>query len=796
VKVSLSWLREYVDVGVPPESLAERLDLTGTKVEALHTPAESFRGVVVGEVLEISDHPNADNLTLVDVRSEDGRTQRVVCGARNFAVGDRVPLATVGARLGELEITTRTIRGETSWGMLCSPAELGISEDDSGILVLPEDAPVGEDAARVMGLDDTVIELELTPNRPDCMSMIGVAREVAAVLGTELRAPPEELVGSDDVAPQVSVEVEDELGCPRYLALEMDSVRVGPSPAWVQRRLMAGGLRPISNVVDATNYVMLEMGQPLHSFDATKISGRTIVVRRARPGEVLVTLDGVQRRLHPEDLLIADPEHALAFAGVIGGEDSQISDRTAEVILEAAYFNPASVAFTSRRHLLRTEASARFERGADPNMVPVAARRAAKFLAETAGARPASRAVDAYPARIEPWSLRLRPGRTRALLGIDVQAPEQASSLRALGLEATEGAGEISVSVPTFRPDLRREIDLIEEVARIAGYDRLPSTVPFGAKGGLTETQSAERRVRQTLASRGLSEAWTPSFGSAGELDALGLPAEHPARAMVELENPTSRQSPAMRTTLLPGLLRSAAHNLKQDVPGAALFEIARVYVPAGGELPEERLLLASVLSGRRRLQFWNEAARGWDFFAAKGILQAALESIRAPEVGFQPYGEMPWHPTRGASIRLEGAVIGALGELHPDVGESFEVAPGTVAFELALGPLFDALAGRPKAQDPPRFPGVYLDLALVVDDSAEASRVEDVIRVTGAPEVTSVRLFDVYRGEQVEEGRKSLAFGLEMRSPHRTLTDEEAHAVRDRIVAAAAAEVGAELRS
>ncbi|MFN2488438.1 MAG: phenylalanine--tRNA ligase subunit beta [Actinomycetota bacterium] len=794
--MSLRWLEDYVRVDVAVESLVERLDLSGTKVEAVHRPEASIKGVVVAEVLEIREHPNAENLTLVDVRLDDTSTQRVVCGARNFTVGARVPLATVGARLPGLTITERRIRGEASRGMLCSAAELGVSEDHSGILVLPPDAPLGADALSVLGLDDTVIELEITPNRPDCMSMVGVAREVAALLGNELRLPGEDVSAGDDVAPEVVVDIQDVQGCPRYVAQGIAGVVVGPSPLWLSTRLLAAGVRPISNVVDVTNYVMLELGQPLHAFDATKIAERTIVVRRARAGEKLVTLDGAERTMHPDDLVIADPHKALALAGVMGGADSEVSEATAQVILESAYFAPASVAFTQRRHLLRTEASARFERGTDPNGAAVAARRAARLTAEVVPGALVGDPVDAYPAPLEPVRLTLRPQRTDALLGVALPGPEQATRLRSIALEVIEEDDRLVVEAPTFRPDLRREVDLVEEVARLAGYERLPSTVPSGPAGGLDRSQAAERRLRWTLAGFGLQEAWTPSFGSSAELDALGLADDHGARAMVELANPTSDEFPALRTTLLPGLIRSAARNLAHRAGGVALFEIAPVYRPADDGLPHEPLMLGAIFCGERRRTSWNGAGSSWDFFAAKGVLEATWAAMALSQPGLEPVGEMPWHPTRAARLSLEGAPIGWLGDLHPDVCERFEVAAGAVALELEVEPVFSALPERLQAQEVPRFPGVYIDVALVVDDGVAAQVVEDAIRAAGAPDLSSVRLFDVYRGAQVGAGRKSLAYALEVRSPDKTLTDDEALAVRDRIVEAVAQRTGAELRA
>jgi phenylalanyl-tRNA synthetase beta chain len=796
VRISLRWLQEYVDVDVPVETLVDRLDLTGTKVETVHAPGRDVRGVVVAEVVAIEDHPAADNLVLVEVSRGDGGTHRVVCGARNFSVGDRVPLATVGSRLGTIEISRRRIRGEESDGMLCSAAELGVSSDHSGILVLPFDAPVDADVARVLALDDTVLELELTPNRPDCMSMIGVAREVAAILGSPLRTPVDDLVTSDDVATSVSVAIEDERGCPRYLALELDGAHVGPSPTWLAQRLLAAGLRPISNIVDVTNYVLLETGQPLHAFDATKIADRAIIVRRARSSETLVTLDGVERRLHGEDLVIADPSGAIALAGVMGGAGTEVTDATTEVIIEAAYFEPAMVSFTSRRHLLRTEASARFERGMDPNAVAFAARRAAKVIAEVAGARAGAPAVDVYPTKVQPRTLRLRPARTSAILGTEISSADQRAVLESLQLAATVDDGTISVSVPTFRPDLTREIDLVEEVGRLSGYERLPSTVPSGPKGGLTGRQAAERSVRATLAGFGLSEVWTSSFTSRRDLDALGLSSDHPARSWVELENPTGQQHGALRTTLLPGLLGAVANNLRQRVAGVALFEIARVYAATGDQLPDERARLGAVFGGRRSPQGWNSPERAWDFFAAKGILEALVRSLGVPRLQFSAIDERPWHPTRGAAVLLHEHRIGALGEVHPDVCDRLGVAPGTVGLELGLAPVFEALPRTARVAALPRFPAIYVDVALVVDTDVTAQRVEDAIRSAGAPEVTSVRLFDVYRGDQVGADRKSLAFALELRSPDRTLTDEEANEVRDRIVATAQRDLGAELRS
>jgi phenylalanyl-tRNA synthetase beta chain len=789
VKASLKWLRDFVDVDVSAHKLAELLSNSGTKVEGIDEPAESIEGVVVAEVVRMSDHPNADKLTLVEVKTASGQTQEVVCGARNFARGDRVPLAGVGARLPGITIEAREIRGVVSNGMLCSGAELGISRDHSGILVLPRDAELGRDVTEVLGLDDAVLELEVTPNRGDSMGMIGIAREVAALLGKELRLPDADLASLSDVRSPVSVEVEDPDACRRYVARFIERLSIGPSPSHIQSRLVALGVRPVSNVVDITNYVMLETGQPLHAFDAAKIAEHEILVRRAREGEELRTLDGQQRSLHPDDLLIADARGPVGLAGLMGGENTEVSNATTAVILESANFDSATVAFMARRHVLRSEASTRFERGVDPEMAPFAAARAARLMADHAGGAIAPEVVDVYPAPAARTRITLRPERTNALLGYDLSAEDQAAHLRSLELEVDLADGRFEVEVPSFRRDLQREVDLIEEIARLAGFERLPSTL-------LDPGQAAERRLRRVLAGFGLYEAWTSSFGSPGDLDALGLPEDHPARRMVKLANPTSELDPVLRTTLLPGLLRSVARNLAQHAGEVALFEVARIYEPSGQQLPREELVLAAALTGTRGSVSWTVEPRRWDFFAGKGVLEGVFAALGVEGLKFSPVSGLPFHPTRAVGAALGDSRLGILGELHPDVCERFEIAPGTVAFEIALAPVFSAMSGRVRAEELSRFPAVYIDLAFVVDKELSAGHVEDLIGRAGAPEVRSVRLFDVYSGEQIPEGKKSLAYALELRADDRTLTDADAEVVTKRIVTALEERTGAQLRA
>lgn len=484
------------------------------------------------------------------------------------------------------------------------------------------------------------------------------------------------------------------------------------------------------------------------------------------------------------------------MAGLMGGADSEVSAATTSVTLESACFDPATIAYMSRRHLLRSDASARFERGTDPEGVRYAAQRAAQMIAQHAGARVSGEVADAYPSPVEPARIRLRPRRTNAIVGAEIRRDLQASTLRSIGLDVDEQADALEVTVPTFRPDLRREIDLVEEVARLVGFESIPSTIPPGRSGALSARQSAERKLQTTLIGLGLHEAWTPTFASEKDLDDLLLPPEHPARRMVRLANPMSADETGLRTTLLPGLLRSLARNFAHEAHSAALFETSRVFEPTGEELPREAPVVAVVCSGSRRPKGWGWPGEPWDFFGLKGLLEALLAGLGISGVTFAPVEGAPFHPTRTARVERSGITIGALGEVHPDVCERFSVPEGTVAWELALSALLAARPGPPRVQELPKFPPVYIDLAVVVDDSVPAEEVENSIVEAGRPEVTDVRLFDLYRGDQIERGKKSLAFALEIRSPDRTMTDEEAAAVRDRVVARLAEQTGARLRT
>lgn len=776
-----------------PDELAERLTLAGLAVEEVLVTGREVEGVVVGEVRAIREHPAADNLVLV--RAFDGGAEHdVVCGARNYAVGDRVPLALPGARLpGGIEIGRRVVRGETSDGMLCSARELRVADDHAGILILDRNAPLGKDVVAALELDDVILDIDVTPNRPDCLSIVGVAREVAVLYGLPFTVPPPVVAEGDrDAAALVRVSVEDVRGCPRYLARVITGVALGPSPWWMRRRIMATGMRPISNVVDVTNYVLLERGHPLHAFDRSKLAGSSIVVRRPKRGERIVTLDGQERVPGREDVLICDAERPVAVAGVMGGADSEVSESTTEIVLESAYFDPVRVGRAARRLGLRTEASVRFERGADPEAVPAAADRAAELLASVAGGTVARGAVDVYPRPRRARAIRLRVPRANALIGNGQPAEEMAASLRALGCTVEASRTALRVFPPSHRPDLVREEDLIEEIARLYGYDRVPETLPTGARaGGLTPAQRRRRVARALLLGAGLSEAQTLSLLPPWFPDRLGLPEEHPWRATVRLANPLSEEESVLRPSLVPGLLLVALRNEARRLLPVRLFEAGTTFAPGDGGVREAGRV-AWVLTGPAP-GGWHQPERSLDFFDAKGVLEALVEGlglgspvVKAAGEGDAVFARGLFHPGRSATVTVDGARVGFLAELHPRTAAALELAHRVVVAELDL----DALTARSResvAPVLPRFPAVARDLALVVPEEVPAAAaVQEVVRAAGGSLLESVALFDVYRGEQIPAGMVSLAFALSFRDPERTLTDEDADAALGAIVEAA----------
>ncbi|MCA1834199.1 MAG: phenylalanine--tRNA ligase subunit beta [Actinomycetota bacterium] len=775
MRVSWSWLREFVPVEAAPEDVADRLSMRAVKLERVEQLGAGISGVIVGAVVDVRPHPQADNVVLVNVDTGTD-VREIVCGAHNYGPGDRVPVAMPGATLpGGMEISERAVRGITSHGMMCSARELHLSEDHSGILILPPDAPLGADVRTVLGLDDVVIEFDVTSNRPDLLSVAGIAREVAAMEGLPFRIPsPSVPEKGAAVSERAGVTVKDAKGCPRYLARVITGLRNGSSPGWMQRRLVAAGMRPISAIVDITNYVLLERGHPLHAFDLAKLDGPAIVVRRAKKGERITTLDDVERVLESDDVMICDAKRAVAVAGIMGGGDTEVSTETTDILLESAYFDPQRIAATARRLGLRTEASVRFERGADVEAVPGAADRVCELLLEICGGTVATGVLDVMARRPKPKPVRLDIARASTLIGVSIPAADMASMLGSIGMDVTSSSRtSLRVIPPSFRPDVAIEEDLVEEIARLYAYDRIPETLPTGGRtGGLTRDQRLRRLVRRVLLGTGLSEAQTLSLTSPSLPDRLGLPAEHAWRGKLTLQTPLSEEESVLRPALLPGLLLAAERNIARRVRSVALFEIGTVFAPGNDILPKEGLSVAWLMAGEMPGGWHGE--RGYDVFDATGVLHALTEGLGIGDLSVEPSQEVVFHPNRNGLVVLNGARIGQVGELHPRIARALDI-PGRVAVgEVLLNPML-AAARESVVPEIPRFPAIERDIAVIVPDDAGAMRVESVVRDAAGALVESVQLFDVYRGAQAGEGQVSLAFRLTFRHGERTLTDDEA---------------------
>lgn len=789
MKVVLSWLREFCPTDLDPDELGDLLASRGMHVESIERPWEGLEGVVIARVLDVRDHPDSE--TLCVARIGVGSTQReVVVGVRNMNPGDLVPYAGVGARVPALPepLGARKIRGVVSEGMLCSPRELNVSADQSGILILNEGS-IGEDVKLVFGLDDVVLDLEIETNRPDLLSVFGIAREVAGATGLPI-IPPDTSVAEDDAASASSVawvEVDDLERCPRYLARVIRGSAVRPSPLRSQARLSAAGMRPLSSVVDATNYAMLELGQPMHPFDLDLLAGAGVVVRRANASERIVTLDDVERELAPDDLVIADREKTVGIAGVMGSAAAEVSETTRVVLLESAHFEPRGILRTSRRLQLPTEAAIRFSRGADPEAVGPSAARAARLMLEWGGGAVLAGAIDvgSPPPRRK---VTIRPPRASAVIGHEVSAADVAEALGRIGIPTEKQDGIILAEAPSFRPDIEREEDLIEEVVRVQGYDQLQSTVP-GIKqaGGLAPTYAFRQRVRQALVRAGLREALSLSFASKEELDLMG---HHDG---VRMANPPSADEPFLRRSLVPNLLEALTGTLRRGGRGAALFEVGNVFHP--GDPVDEREMASVVMTGPAG-SGPHLAQRTLDFFDAKGVVESLMTALAIERWSVSGSAGPPYHPGRSASIEIDGRPAGVVAELDPRVAERLDLPARVAVIDIEVAALRASARATITYRDVPRFPPVRRDLAFVVDEPTPAGRVQATLQEAGGNLVDSVVLFDVHTGPPLPEGKKSLAFSVDLRAPDRTLTDGEANDVVAAIAERLARDFGAELRS
>jgi len=802
--VTYNWLKEFVDCNLSGEELAHRLTMAGLEVDAMEEIGAGLDSVIVARLITVEPHPDADRLTVCQVDTGNGTVQ-VVCGAKNHRAGDLVALAQVGSVLpGDFKIKKSKIRGQESQGMLCSAKELGLAEESEGILILPAGLNPGTPAFEALGYRDVRFELGLTPNRADCLSIVGVAREVAAMTGSPLRLPqPVVEECGEAIESQTSVAIEEPALCPRYAARLIRGVTIGPSPDWLVRRLESVGQRSINNVVDVTNYVLMELGHPLHAFDFRLLRGGRIVVKRSAEGESFTTLDSQERLLTAGDLTICDGEGAIALAGIMGGENSEIQPDTVDILLESAYFHPGAIRRTSKRLGIHTESSHRFERGADIDMVPVALNRAAALVLEVAGGTVARGMIDNYPTPNVPQRVELSVARTNRLLGLDLDQKTIGGLLQAIGLEVASvaggGEGRLSVALPTFRPDLEREIDLIEEVARLNGYDNIPVTLPESRITCHTPPEHVERvvRARNALVASGFSEVINYSFGAPGALEKIRLPADDARRRAVHILNPLNEEQSVMRTTLVASLLETTARNLAYRSRDLRIFELRPVFHPKqADELPSERQHLAVVLCGRRAPEGWSQPAEGADFYDLKGVAEIFFRQFRISSVQWDSARTEPYlHPGKSAAIVVAEKVVGFIGEVHPEVLGNFEIDLPVYLLEIDLESLFDVAGSFPGIRPLSRFPDVCRDSALLLRDEISAAQLLDAIAKVKPRSVEEVVLFDVYRGKGIPEGLKSVAIRVRYRSAEKTLTDDEIQSAHGRIIAALEKEFDARLR-
>ena len=797
MRLSLNWLREFVDISVSAAALADRLTLAGLEVEALEEVGADFSGVVVGRVTRVEPHPQADRLQVAEV--EDGRqTYRVVCGAPNLQAGSLYPFAPPGGVIsGGRGIKAAKLRGVVSEGMLLAEDELGLSPEHIGLMEIPQDLPLGQDLAVALQLTDVWLEVAVTPNRPDCLSILGLAREVAALLKQPLSHPevsfPED---PSPIEPAARVTILDPIFCPRYAARLLVDLTVKPSPFWLRRRLELSGLRAINNLVDVTNYVLLEMGQPLHAFDFDRLGGGEIVVRLPKAGETrFTTLDSQERPLDAKTLLICDAQKAVALAGIMGGLESEVTAATRRVLIESAYFQPAGIRRSAKRLGLSTEASYRFERGVDPDGVILALERAAQLMARLGDGRVLAGRWDVYPTPIPRPRLTLRVPRANQVLGTTFSPERMLGLLKDLHLPAICEGDTLVVQVPSFRGDLEREVDLIEEIARLAGFEEIPVTLPAGVLATPRPPLKARlrHRAQELLLGLGFSEVITYSFQP--ERWQSLLEAEGAREPALHLANPLSEEQAVMRTSLLPGLLMTLHRNTQRLILDARLFEAAKVFIPEeGAALPREEEWLTGVLHGGRDEPGWLSGPETVDFFDLKGAVETLLAGLLIPEVSFSGVS-LPPYLRAGARVYTNDRELGWLGELKPQFLEKLDLPGPVFIFALHFDALAEAAEPFPLYSPLPRYPAVYRDVALVLPVEVSMAQVQQALAYFGRPWLEEVRLFDVYSGPPIPPGKRSLAFHLSYRDPEKTLTDETVDRHHDALVTALGEKLGAELR-
>jgi len=814
MKFTLSWLKEYIDFNISVDELTDRLTMLGLEVDDVVVLHEDLGAIKVGQVLNVAPHPNADRLTVCEVDT-GGEVRQVVCGAPNVKSGLRVAVALAGTKLpSKMKVKEASIRGVVSQGMLCSEKELGISDDHSGIMELPDSAGIGKPLIEALGLKDTLIEVDLTPNRPDCASVIGIAREVAGFANGKLKLPiNNSLPALDGVDLPFEVEIKAPDDCPRYAARLLRNVKIGPSPWWLKKRLLAVGLRPINNIVDITNFVMMEFGQPLHAFDYHQLSGAKIVVRRAEAGEKFTTLDSIEHELDSETLLICDRGKPVAIAGIMGGENSGVTDRTTDILLESAYFNPVSIRRTARQLNLATDSSYRFERGVDPAGVPKAMERAVQLMVEIADADALPGGIDCQIAKgLVPPAIQLRVDRANALLGMNLSAEKMVSMLNGIEIQVEiKDPNILIVHPPTFRVDLEREIDLVEEVARLVGFNEIPSVLPLIPMSLPTKDEGRElcRRLAGAMTALGYYEAVNYSFVTKKHFDQMRLPVDDPGRNAVQLLNPLTEDQNIMRTMLLPGLLENLKRNVNRQNNDIRLFEIGKTFHPVSGtsdpdaSQPVEKTYLTAVLSGRRypnspMLHYGTEPV---DVYDVKGTGEVLLRELRLQEIDFEVAAEkdrhMPEYIAADSLIKISSGKleIGKLGKIHSEVLKSFGIKQDVFFFELNLDDILRLAPARKGFRQLPKFPAVKRDMAILVSDQIAVGNILQAIKTSNEPLLEEAEIFDIYRGKSIKTGFKSVAISLSYRSDKKTLDDKTVDKVHQKLFSIIESNFNAKLR-
>jgi len=798
--VPLNWLKEYVEIDVSPEELGEMLTMAGLELEALHYRGKGLEDILVAQIKKIDKHPNADRLSLCIVT--DGTTDyNVVCGATNMKADDKVALATIGTLIPPtdkfadgLKIKKSKIRGEVSEGMLCASNELGLSESSDGIMILPDDVVPGTKLIDALSLNDAVFEIAITPNRPDCLSIFGIAREVAAILGKTLKAPEYSLKEEgEDISSIIDVKINNDEGCLRYSCRYIEGVSVAESPDWLKNRLESCGIRSINNVVDITNYVLLEYGQPLHAFNNDLLKGKEIVVRYAENEEVITTLDCIERKLTPDDILICDEEKPVALGGIMGGLNSEVTESTKNILLESAYFDPPTIRKTSKRTGLRSDSSYRFERGVDPNNVVNALNRAASLILELAGGKLSKSEVDVYKKEILPSEVNVSVERINRVLGINITSSEIVEILKSLEIEIVESDDSLlKLLIPTFRVDITREVDVIEEVGRMVGYNNIPTVTPY-----------VEMTTNEIAPSRKMADQLKQTFISSDFYEAVNYSFEDPeliklfnSEGTIKILNPLTSESSDMRTSLLPGLVKDLQLNLSRQVGDVRLFEAGKVFMPTrDGQLPKEEKRFTAISTGKRQPEVWDN--EDINLFDLKSIITKCIETItHSSDISFSKSTEIKFlHPGKSSSIMIQDTEIGFIGELHPDYSEKLGIDKTVNILDIDLDKLLKHYSSDYQFTQLPRYPSVRRDISLIVDNNISAG--EMIKKVNSVSElVEDAWIFDYFQSDTLGKDKKSVGISILLRSDQKTLTDEDANKVQKQAISELNNSLGAELRS